>query len=223
MLKKAAAHRVNYNVMGALLCHVFCSFVWAGLLFLITYPICDTARRTLYEREVAPGAGHRRASALISKQVIRQTGWARRQGHGGTGGGRLNRRRREGWRGRGDCGTAVYPTVWVCSPRGTPLRWTGMRRADNHAGGRIHVRTKSGENNNPGGRVCPAWWKRRAWPLFFGLCSRVFDSDALFKTCPLALLSKQRCNKKKAINIESSDCILLFVCWKKKCAFWVCV
>lgn len=60
-----------------------------GQLFLITYPICDTAGLTLYEREVlAPGAGHCGASGLISVQVIRQTGGAYRQGHRGTGGGR---------------------------------------------------------------------------------------------------------------------------------------
>lgn len=52
------------------------AFFWSiGLLFLITYPICDIARQTLYGGEVlAPGAGHRGASGLISNQVIRQTG-----------------------------------------------------------------------------------------------------------------------------------------------------
>lgn len=56
-------------------------FFSTGQLFLITYPICDTARRTLYEREVlAPGAGHRGASGLISVQVIRQPGGALQAG-----------------------------------------------------------------------------------------------------------------------------------------------
>lgn len=56
-------------------------FFQAGQLFLITYSICDTARQTLYEREVlAPGAGHRGASGLISVQVIRQTGGALQPG-----------------------------------------------------------------------------------------------------------------------------------------------
>lgn len=76
---------------------------------MITYPICDTARLTLYEREVlAPGAGHRGASGLISNQVIRQTGGAYRQGRGGTGGGR------QSGRGEGEVEGTVRPlhTRW---------------------------------------------------------------------------------------------------------------
>lgn len=99
---------------------LFFFFFWAGLLFLITYPICDTARLTLYEREVlAPGAGHRGASGLISNQVRRQTG-------GGTQSGtRWDRRtqteqERVGGRETRDCGTASYPPVCGLFSRGTP-------------------------------------------------------------------------------------------------------
>lgn len=105
-------------------------FFWTGQLFLITYPICDTARQTLYEREMlAPGAGHRGASGLISVQVIRQTGGDIQAGT------RCNRGRQTEGNGKGggsgDCGTAAYPPAWVCSPGGPLLRWTGMPGADN--------------------------------------------------------------------------------------------
>lgn len=66
---------------------------------------------------------------LSARQVIRQTGGTYRQGHGAT----------EGEKGKGegedDCGTAPYPLVWVCSPGGPLLSWTGMQRADNRVRG----------------------------------------------------------------------------------------
>lgn len=103
-------------------------------MFLITHPISDTTRLTLCEREVlAPGAGHRRASRLISSQVIRQTGGAYRQGHSGTGEGRQSER--GNGEGEWDCWTGPYLAVWVCSPGGPPLCWTGMLGVDNHPRG----------------------------------------------------------------------------------------
>lgn len=130
------------KVSLSLLCNSFYPlFFWVEQLFLITYPICDTARLTLWKKEVlAPGAGHCRASSLISVQVIRQTA-----GHIGRG------RRQTEWEweegGRGEGGIATYPPVWVCSPGGPLLCWTGMQRADNHIKRWIYVRTKWRQNN----------------------------------------------------------------------------
>lgn len=112
-LKGSHYHVMVFYCLTVLLFFFF--FFLARLLLLITYPICDTVRLTLYEREVlAPAAGHRGASGLISSQVIRQTGGAYRQGRGGTGGGRQSGGRIRGlWDGSIPAGVGLFS-------RGTP-------------------------------------------------------------------------------------------------------
>lgn len=160
--EKEPAHRVERVTQpchGPLLSHSLYSFFFlAGLLLLITYPICDTVRLTLYEREVlAPAAGHRGASGLISSQVIRQTGGAYRQGHGGTGGGRQSRGEEEGIVGRlytRRCGFVL--------PGGPLLCWTGLQRADNQGGGWMDVRITTRSSH-----MCPAWWTKYDYLIVF--------------------------------------------------------
>lgn len=174
------------------------------LLFLITYPFCYTARLTLYEREVlAPGAGHHRASGLISNKVIRQTGGAYRQGHGGTREGKQSGR--GNGKGEGDCGTGPFLAVWVCSPGGPLLCWTGMQRADNHARGWIDVGNKMKGEKQHMAIIPTQHSEKMVCSLSFGPYN-VFDSYALFITCRSTLfclkadwtfLSKQKEIRKK--------------------------
>lgn len=128
---------------------------------------------------------------------------------------RWDRRRQTEWEreggGRGDCGTAPYPPVWVCSPGGPLLSWTGMQRADNHARGWIDVRTKWRQNNNTGHSYVPNMVKKSgslivfwAIPLVFLTvtpCSKhVYQLFSIWKHSSFKT-KKDTCNKKKSINI----------------------
>lgn len=189
--------RVNRGIQlsrGALLSH---NFFWggAGLLFLITHPICDTAWLTLYEREVlAPGAGHRGASSLISSQVMRQSGRA----EAGT---RWDRRRGEG--GTGNRGTAPIPTgVGFVLPEdpccaAQACRGQITEPEDEWMWEQTEKRTTTRSSN-----IYPTWWKKKCGSSLFLVvtpCSKHVRHDlGVWKPTAHSFPNKnETCNKKK--------------------------